>query len=434
MKNIAEALSSSVLELPWTESISVQTGGEPSDPYYLSDKEAGTEILYGKVHYKSDAGSFGQLSAQILSKIELNQGELSVHPPSDPLSGLLGLKPGRETWTVSGHSPEEARASAEMFVNAAKEQNWTILPSGRKPGIVLYPDREKLAQTGLDVSMFSQSVGSSLFGSIQSSVFIDGRDVDIKVQLNRNNRNSVNKLSELNLSGRNSELFKLDELVMIEEEFRLPYLSRTDRKDVSELVYSGRHTREAGQKLMLSGLRSTDQSLIRENLVGIITIFTLSLILLYLTLGAQFESFSLPLLLMLALPLGFSGITAALLVGRAALDLNSVLGILVLMGISVNNSILLYETFQNELKSEGCTILGAIYRGTVNRIRPIMMTMLTTTLALIPLAVDPFGTSTQSSMALAIIGGLTISTVLSLLVIPKVFYLYEKKRSAASVV
>ncbi len=428
MKQVSSDLSSTLAYQKWIDQIAVQIGGEADDPYYLSNSEAGPETLFARIQYRKESSDFNRLSQDLLSVIHLNIGEISIHPPRDLLSRLLGLKPGRESWLIYRLNPEETRLAGENFIKNNASNKWKILPKRRKSQVILYPDREKLAKIGMDVSSFSQSVGSSLFGSIQSSIFWDGRDVDIKVQLNRDNKNSIFKLSQLNLKSRDSKDFKLEELVEIEEQQTLPYLRRIDRKDITELIYLGKTGKEQQKSLFSQKLVSADKSLLKDNIPGIITIFSLSLLLLYLTLGTQFESFFLPLLLMLALPLGFSGIGIALFLGRSSLNLNSILGILVLMGISVNNSILLYETFKRELKNKKNSILGSIYRGTISRFRPIMMTMLTTALALIPLAINPFGTSTQSSMALAIIGGLTISTVLSLLIIPKIFYLYERKK------
>lgn len=428
MKQIAEDLSFTLNNQNWIDSAAIKVGGESDDPYYLSNSEAGPEVLYARVQYKKTSLSFNHLSSSLLSQIHLNQGEISIHPPQDLLSKLLGLKPGQESWHIYKQTPDKTRAAAEEFIMDQDSLLWKILPAKRKTQIILYPDREKLAQIGMDVSSFSQSVGSSLFGSIQSSMFLNGRDIDIKVQLIQDNRDSINKLNQLILKGNESKILKLEELVQIKEEQNLPYLIRKDRKDVTELVYLGKTDKKQQITLYKQNLVSANQSLFHENMIGILTIFGLSIFLLYLTLGAQFESFFLPVILMLALPLSFSGIGIALFLGKSSLNLNSILGILVLMGISVNNSILLYETFKSEYNKNGKTLLGSIYRGTISRIRPIMMTMLTTTLALIPLAVDPFGTSTQSSMALAIIGGLSISTILSLLVIPKIFYVYEKKR------
>lgn len=428
MKNVSGDLSSSLMGENWIDSISIKVGGESNDPYYLSNPEAGPEILHARINYNSNEYSYNELSNRLMAIIDLNQGEITVQPPADLLSGLLGLKLNQEKWFIFSHTPEDSRKEAEAFISSGNRAKWKLLPSKRKSQIILSPDREILAKTGMDISSFSQNIGSSLFGSIESSIFLNGSDVDIKVQLMEDNRNSVNKLNQLNINSRDNKQLKLEDLVEVKHESNLPYLTRRDRKDVSELIYLSKSDKVMKKKLKQAGMTSESQSLFNENIAGVLTIFALSAILLYLTLGAQFESFSLPLLLMLTLPLSFSGITIALFLSGSSLNLNSILGILVLMGISVNNSILLYETFQKYISGRNSKPLGSIFRGTMGRIRPIMMTMLTTTLALVPLAVDPFGTSTQSSMAISIIGGLTVSTILSLVIIPGIFFKYIKKR------
>jgi HAE1 family hydrophobic/amphiphilic exporter-1 len=157
-------------------------------------------------------------------------------------------------------------------------------------------------------------------------------------------------------------------------------------------------------------------------------VFALAVVLLYLFMGMQFESFSLPLLLLVTLPLGISGVGFGLLLAGDSINLNSSLGTIVLMGQSVNNAIILYEVYAAMLARKGTRLLGAIYRGSARRIRSIMITVLTTVLALVPMAWDPYGRSTQSSLAISIVCGLSMSTILSLFLVPRLFYSYLKAR------
>ena len=161
--------------------------------------------------------------------------------------------------------------------------------------------------------------------------------------------------------------------------------------------------------------------------------FALVIVLLYLVLGIQFESFVLPFFLLASLPLSFFGIFAALFLAGKSLNADSILGIIVLFGIAVNNTIVLYETYAQRIARSGMgALLAAVYRGTAERLRPILITMLTTVTALVPLALDPTGTSTQSSMAVAIIGGLFVSTALTLFAGPQMFYRYLGRRRRAA--
>ncbi len=427
MKDIGKDFMRQVKNIDYITSFSFEIGGETNDPYYLSNKEASTEIITGVITYNKNKTTFKKIRDSITQSILLNQGKLLISEPTDLLSSIIGIDSGREIWLATGESPEEARKKAENYI--LKHKNWQILPADKKTRITLYPDRELLAKNNLSVSTLSQFIGASLFGSIQSSFYSEGRDVDIKVQLDEKNRDSIQKLRNFSIFNQEGIRYKLEDLIQLKEENSLPYLTRFDRQDVSEILFAEKTTKEQKESLYNLNFISAGQSLINENISTIILVFSISLLLLYLTLGAQFESFILPIILLLTLPLGFTGIAFSLFIGRASINLNSILGILVLMGISVNNSILLYETFIARFK-ESNNILQSIYIGTKSRIRPIMMTMLTTTLALLPMVIDPAGTNTQSSMALAIIGGLLISTLLSLIVIPQVFYRYENRKNS----
>jgi HAE1 family hydrophobic/amphiphilic exporter-1 len=112
------------------------------------------------------------------------------------------------------------------------------------------------------------------------------------------------------------------------------------------------------------------------------------------------------------------------LLGLAAaghsVNLSSIMGLFVLLGIAVNNSILLLETYRRRLRA-GVGPTAAVFRGSAERLRPVLMTMLTTVAALLPVAIDPWQRSAQSSMASAVVGGLLVSTLLTLFVIPVLF-------------
>ena len=113
----------------------------------------------------------------------------------------------------------------------------------------------------------------------------------------------------------------------------------------------------------------------------------------------------------------------ALAVTGKPLSFDSTLGIIVLFGIAVNNSIILYETYSARRRS-GVTMVAAVYQGTADRMRPIIITMLITVLSLLPVAIDLSRTSAEAGMAVAIIGGLFVSTILTLFVLPRLFIAY----------
>jgi multidrug efflux pump subunit AcrB len=144
-----------------------------------------------------------------------------------------------------------------------------------------------------------------------------------------------------------------------------------------------------------------------------------ALTLLYFTLGAQFESWTIPLLLLLALPLAFAGASGALYLTGKTLNLHSMIGMLILFGTAVNNTILLYEHCVHSLARRPYGRIGpVIYRACIEKSGAVLLTSLTTLCALIPFAIDPGNASAQSHLAVAIIGGFGVSTPLVLAITP----------------
>ena len=153
----------------------------------------------------------------------------------------------------------------------------------------------------------------------------------------------------------------------------------------------------------------------------------LSIVLVYMVMASQFESLRHPFTILLTIPLAGVGCIYAFLLAGASLNMMAFIGIIMLAGIAVNNSILLVDA-ANRLKAEGFALTEAIKGAAQQRIRPIIMTSLTTILALLPMCFGfGEGASLRSPMALAVIGGLFTSTLMTLVVIPCVYYIFDKK-------
>jgi multidrug efflux pump subunit AcrB len=136
--------------------------------------------------------------------------------------------------------------------------------------------------------------------------------------------------------------------------------------------------------------------------------------------GAEFQSFLLPLLIMIALPPSFSGAFLALFICNQSVNINSIIALVVLFGTSVNNSIIIYEKCR-DLKYQNT---GEIIKVCRNKLRVIIMTTISTVFALIPFAIDPLNKSPQTSMSIAIIGGILLSTLIVLYIIPVIMSLF----------
>ena len=153
----------------------------------------------------------------------------------------------------------------------------------------------------------------------------------------------------------------------------------------------------------------------------------LAIVLVYFVMAAQFESFKYPFAIMFTVPLMVIGVAAAMLMTKTLLGVTSVIGILVLVGIVVNNGIVLVD-FINQKKAEGVPSYDAILLSVQNRLRPILMTALTTILGLVPTALGiGEGTEINQPMGIVVIGGLVTSTLLTLYIIPIVYSLFDKQ-------
>lgn len=171
---------------------------------------------------------------------------------------------------------------------------------------------------------------------------------------------------------------------------------------------------------------------IEENFGGLILAFILAIILVYIILGIQFESFLLPFVIILSIPLALIGVIWGLLITGISINLMSLIGTVVLVGIVVNDSILKLDTIKR-LRSQGYDLLTAVKMGGSQRFRPIIMTSLTTIFGLLPLAIG-LGTGAELTrpLAIAVITGLIASTFLTLFIIPVIYVLIEKRKEPAT--
>jgi HAE1 family hydrophobic/amphiphilic exporter-1 len=172
-----------------------------------------------------------------------------------------------------------------------------------------------------------------------------------------------------------------------------------------------------GYHVTLSGSAQTYQ----ESSVGLALVFWLGILVAYMVLGSQFNSFLHPLIVLIALPFSISGAVIALLVGRQSMNIYSIIGVILLMGIVKKNSILLVD-FTNQMRSQGKNVEESLLAACPIRLRPIIMTSIATIVAAIPpaLALGP-GAEIRIPMAIAVIGGVIVSTFFTLYVVPCVY-------------
>lgn len=253
-------------------------------------------------------------------------------------------------------------------------------------------------------------------------------------------------ISKLLVRNNRGELIPVSDVAQIRQQPTLQSISRQDRERAitisanvaktssqdkaleavhrlsDDLLPSGYHIVESGSS---QGFKESIQSLIFALLLGIVVS--------YMVLASQFNSFVDPLTVLMALPFSVSGAFIALVLGQKSLNIYSMIGLVLLMGIVKKNSILLVD-FTNQMRDQGKDVRAALLAACPVRLRPILMTSIATIVGAIPpaLAIGP-GAESRVPMALAVLGGVAVSTVLTLVVVPCVYSLLAQKRRTTSV-
>lgn len=316
-----------------------------------------------------------------------------------------------------------------------------------KPELEIEIDRERARNMGVSVQEIARTLQLSYSGQRFAYFIMNGKQYQVLGEMRLQDRNEPINLRMLYVRGGNGQLIQLDNLVKVVEKSTPPQLYRFNRfvsATVSANLAEG-YTIGAGLDEMdriadevLDGSYSTDVSgpskEFRESSNSLLFAFLFALILIYLVLAAQFESFMDPITIMFTVPLAIFGALATLWAFDFTLNIFSQIGIIMLIGLVTKNGILIVE-FANQRKEQGMSVYEAIYGAAVSRFRPILMTSLSTILGILPIALAlGAGAESRVPMGAAVIGGLTFATVLTLFVIPAIYtYLTSKKGSLAKI-
>ncbi|MEQ8473256.1 MAG: efflux RND transporter permease subunit [Marinoscillum sp.] len=314
-----------------------------------------------------------------------------------------------------------------------------------KPEIGVRIDREKARSMGVSVRDIAQTLQLSLSGNRFGYFIMNGKQYYVIGQLERSNRNEPLDLKSIYIKSGNGQLVQMDNLISLEERSTPPQLFHYNRFTSATISASLASGYSLGQ-----GLAEMDQ--IAEEVLddrfqtalagsslefqqssgNLYFAFALALLLIYLVLAAQFESFRDPLIIMFTVPLALSGALLSLWYFNETLNIFSQIGMIMLIGLVTKNGILIVE-FANQRKAQGLSIMESIKGAAKMRFRPILMTSLSTILGILPIALAlGAGAESRVSMGVAVIGGMIIATFLSLFVIPAIYtFLTSKSKRLA---
>jgi multidrug efflux pump len=308
-----------------------------------------------------------------------------------------------------------------------------------KPELHIIIDRERARSLGVTVRDIAETLQLFYSGQRFGYFIRNGKQYEVVGEASREFRNEPNDLSNIYVRNRVGELIQLNNVVKFMEESNPPalfrynrYIAATVSADLNEGYTMGQGI-EAMDEIKGQVLDETFSTALtgaskdfKESSGGLYFAFVLALLLIYLALAAQFESFIDPLIIMFTVPLALVGALFSLWAGDYTMNIFSQIGIIVLVGIVTKNGILIVE-FANQQMERGLNKFDAVVEASTIRLRPILMTSMATILGVLPIALALGGASTSRvSMGIAIIGGLIFSLFLTLFIIPAIYTFFKK--------
>lgn len=442
--NVARRIDSLIMnKYPEVDVISTSSGSASGDNIFAAMQKTGSHII----NYN-------------LSLPPRSQREHSIFELGDSLRADLALMPEIVQSAVVTASGGPSGSSSDIMVKVfgyemdttevlAKKlrDKITEIPGATdvqlsrdemRPEFRVIFDRDRLGNYGLTTASASMYVRNRINGLLASKYREDGDEYDIYVRYGEEFRTTVEDLEEITIYNAQNKPIKLKDVAEVVEQFASPTIERENRERmisvnvtlggdaalstvVGEIQKVIADTELPENVFIEIGGTYEDQ---QESFGDMITLLILIIILVYIVMATQFESFKMPFIILFSLPFAFTGVFLALYLTNTSLSIIALIGAIMLVGIVVKNGIVMVD-FTNLLRERGLSVSQSVIQAGKSRLRPVLMTTLTTILGMLPLAMGVGeGSETWQPMGIAVIGGLTFSTVLTLIVVPIVYTVF----------
>ncbi len=425
------------------EWIFTQIGPSTTNEEQSSGKLEGENQAEIKVKLKSKARiDADYLITQLSHNYAIPEGiEISFEKEQSALQSILGTEGAPVIIEIKGEELELIdELSTEVKEKIASIPGLYDLKTSMErgaPEVNISIDRLKSGIYGVDIASVASQVQEKLNGKSASTFEHEGEPIDIEIRVPEVSLNELEnveitqgekkyrlgEIAEVSITTAPKEINRSNQnrigkiTAMLEKGYTLGSVTPAINAQLKEIQFPAKYSAQ------ITG----EEEKRAESFNGLSFALLLSIILVYMVMASQFESLRHPFTILLTIPLAGVGCIYAFLLAGASLNMMAFIGIIMLAGIAVNNSILLVDA-TNKLKGSGLNLTEALQAAAQQRIRPIVMTSLTTILALLPMCFGfGEGASLRSPMALAVIGGLFTSTVMTLVVIPCVYFIFDKK-------
>ncbi|MBR2618135.1 MAG: efflux RND transporter permease subunit [Paludibacteraceae bacterium] len=374
---------------------------------------------------------------------EVIRKELALYPEildysCETSGGMGGGGASTVDIEIYGYDFDATNLYAEQIKQVVREipgaRDIVVSRDEDRPELKVVVDKEKAARHGLNSATVASYVRSRINGYTAGFLKEDGDEYDILVRLSEEDRNSISDLENLTIPTSAGKLIKLSELATIEEYFSPPEIERKTRQrmltvkvtpfetSLGELAVAiqkevSKLERPVGVTVRYGGDYEEQQ----ETFGDIGMLLALIIILVYVVMASQFESFSKPFIIMMSVPFAISGVILALWITGTSLDMIGASGVVMLVGIVVKNGIVLVD-YINLMRDRGYELNEAIQLSGQSRLRPVLMTAFTTLLGMVPMAVSQGeGSEMWQPLGIVVIGGLLVSTLVTLIVVPVMY-------------
>jgi HAE1 family hydrophobic/amphiphilic exporter-1 len=347
---------------------------------------------------------------------------------------------------ILGHDIEatdKAAAEIQRIVEATPGAvDVSVSRKRPRPEVRLFLDRDKAASLGLNVALVADALRTNYYGFDDTKFREAGDDFDIELRLKKDQRETIREIGEPPISTLTGQTIKLRNVASVRETFGPVEIDRKNRTRVTK-VQAGvqgrvlgdvvRDVREKMASLDLPPGVSTEWGgeveEQRKAFRDLTLLLILGIVLVYMVMAGEFEDFVDPFIIMFSVPFAFVGVIWAFVFTATPLNLMSFIGVIMLMGIVVKNAIVLVD-YTKQLRAQGMTLNEAVVMGGRTRLRPVLMTSLTTIFGMVPLALSRGeGSEIWNALGITVIGGLLVSGLVTLILVPLVYSLVHRGRA-----
>ena len=437
-------------KFPFVNLVSTSAGASSSENAFAAMQTTGSHII----NYNIKMPRRSDIERPTIFEIaDVLRKELAAIPEISEFSVVPGGGNGPSGGGAStvdikvfGHDMNDAMSTAkelrERMSKLSTMRDAQLSREDLQPEYNVVFDRDKLSYYGMNSATAAQFVRNRIYGFECTKYREDGDEYDIVVRYDEPFRESLETVENITLYSATGQPVKLKEVARIEESFASPTIERENRQRIVTVKGSvganialgdavaevtamiNDYEAPAGITLDLGGTVE-DQG---DSFSDILTLFVLIIALVYIVMATQFESLAYPFIIMFTIPFAMSGVFIALWMTNTPLSLIALIGAIMLVGIVTKNGIVLVD-YMNLLVERGSSVADAVIAGGKSRLRPVLMTSLTTVLGMVPMAMGiGEGSEIWQPMGIAVVGGLLLSTLLTLFIVPSLYAMLEGRK------